>query len=60
MWGHEQGYAVAAGQRDFKASMDGGGESMIGILQLVRIDFENAARVPPPPEKKGFWKSLFG
>jgi protein involved in temperature-dependent protein secretion len=60
MWGRERGYAIAAGQRDFKASMDGGGESMIGILQLVRIDFENAARVPPPPEKKGFWKSLFG
>lgn len=60
MWGRERGYAIAAGQRDFKASMEGGGESMIGILQLVRIDFENAARVPPAPEKKGFWKSLFG
>jgi protein involved in temperature-dependent protein secretion len=62
MWAHERGYAQAAGMRDFKATMDGsGGASMIGILQMKRIDFENKARVAPAPEKpKGFWQKLFG
>ena len=60
MWAREHGYAQAMGQRDFKATMEGGGASMIGILQVKRIDFENQARPAPAPEKKGFWKSLFG
>ena len=60
MWAREHGYAQAMGQRDFKATMEGGGDSMIGILQVKRIDFENQARPAPAPEKKGFWKSLFG
>jgi protein involved in temperature-dependent protein secretion len=60
-WAHEHGYAEAAGQRDFKASMDGGGSSMIGILNLTRIDFENQPRARPEAEKpKSFWQRLFG
>ena len=61
MWAHERGYAQALGQRDFKATMEGGGASMIGILQVKRIDFENQARVAPAPEKpKSWWQRIFG
>ena len=41
--------------------MEGGGASMIGILGIERIDFENQARRPAEPEKpKSIWKRLFG
>lgn len=60
-WAHERGYAEAVGQRDFKATMEGGGSSLIGILNLKRIDFDNPRRTPPTPEKpKSWWQKLFG
>jgi hypothetical protein len=51
------------GQRDFKVSMADGGLSMVGILQIAQIAFDNAPvarKAPPEPEKKSFWKRLFG
>jgi protein involved in temperature-dependent protein secretion len=57
-WEHEHGYAQGLGQRDFKASMQDGGASIMGILQLRRIDFD--AQAGAEAEKpKGFWKRLF-
>jgi type VI secretion system protein ImpE len=61
MWEHKHGYAEAIGQRDFKATMEDGGASMIGILGAKRIDFENQPRARPEAEKpKSIWKRLFG
>ncbi len=60
MWSHERGYAEAMGQRDFKATMASGGLSMMGILQMKRIDFNNEPRAnAEPPKPKGFWQRLF-
>jgi protein involved in temperature-dependent protein secretion len=46
-WNHDHGYAVGCGQRDLKVFTEGGGHSMVGILQVARIDFDVAAAPPP-------------
>jgi protein involved in temperature-dependent protein secretion len=59
MWKHDHGYAEGLGQRDFKLSTADGGLSIVGVLQVRRIDFEvKAAAEPEKP--KGFWNKLFG
>ncbi len=58
-WEHGHGYAQGLGQRDFKVSMADGGVSMVGVLQVRRIDFDAQAGAEPD-KPKGFWKKLFG
>ena len=58
-WVRDHGYAQGLGQRDFKVVMEGGGVSMVGILQIRRIDFDVKA-APQPDKPKGFWQKLFG
>ena len=58
-WDRAAGYALGLGQRDFKLSNDTGGGSMVGILQVQRIDFDVKAGAEPE-KPKGFWKRLFG
>ncbi len=62
MWDREHGYAQGLGQRDFKATMaEGGGVSMVGILQLRKIELDVQAGAKVEEEKpKSFWKRLFG
>lgn len=38
-WNHDRGYAQAIGQRDFKLITPQGGASMVGLLQVQRIEF---------------------
>lgn len=66
-WERTHGYAQGLGQRDFKVSMADGGMSMVGILQIQRIDFDvpasARARKEPeagPEKPKSFWKRIFG
>jgi protein involved in temperature-dependent protein secretion len=62
MWDHSHGYAQAIGQRDFKVVNAEGGMSMVGILQVRRIDFDAPQRATATPDAgkpKGFWKRLF-
>jgi protein involved in temperature-dependent protein secretion len=58
-WERAHGYAQGFGQRDFKVSMQDGGVSMVGIWQILRIDFDGQAAAQPE-KPKGFWKKLFG
>ena len=63
LWERSHGYAQGIGQRDFKVSTEGGGMSMVGILQIRRIDFDvkpGAATEGEPEKPKGFWKRIFG
>lgn len=58
VWHHEpHGYAVAFGQRDLKLTHEEGGMGMVGLLQVARIDFEEAGK---SEVKKSFWSKLFG
>lgn len=61
-WDRTHGYAQAIGQRDFKLFNADGGMSMVGILQVRRIDFTAPAVAPAHggDKPKGFWKKLFG
>lgn len=47
-WDHRCGYAVASGQRDWSLTVDGGGQSLVGVQGVVRVDFENAPRSMAP------------
>lgn len=47
-WNRDRGYAVAAGQRDWSITLEGGGMSMVGILGVQRIDFNNPRRAAAP------------
>ncbi len=58
-WGREHGYAQGVGQRDFNVNMGDGGASMVGMLQLVKLDFDVQASVAPE-KPKSFWQRLFG
>lgn len=58
-WDRAHGYAQGIGQRDFKVVTQEGGNMMVGILQIQRIDFDVAAQ-PEPEKPKSFWKRLFG
>jgi len=61
LWDHAHGYAQAIGQRDLKLLNGDGGMSMVGILQVRRIEFDASARptAAAPEKPKGFWKRLF-
>jgi len=54
-WEHGHGYAEAIGQRDLKLIGPENRTSMVGILQVQRIDLDAA----PPAKPKSFWKKLF-
>lgn len=61
MWEREHGYAQGLGQRDFKVTMADGGESMVGMLQVKKIEIDVQAGAAAEPEKpKSFWQRLFG
>ncbi|NUP10071.1 MAG: thioredoxin domain-containing protein [Polyangiaceae bacterium] len=45
-WQHDRGYAEALGQRDWSVTLAEGGHTMVGILGVQRIDFDNARRAP--------------
>lgn len=53
-WEHEHGYAEAIGQRDLKLIGPENRQSLVGILQVQKIELD-----APAPVKKGFWKKLF-
>jgi len=59
-WNRSHGYALAIGQRDFQLFDADGGKSMVGILQVRRIDFDAPVRGAGGDKPKGFWKKLFG
>jgi protein involved in temperature-dependent protein secretion len=60
-WERDHGYAQALGQRDFKVTMADGGESMVGMLQVVKIELDVQAGAAAEPEKpKSLWKRIFG
>ncbi len=44
IWRHDRGYAEALGQRDWSVTTADGGRSMVGILGVQRIDFDNPRR----------------
>jgi protein involved in temperature-dependent protein secretion len=58
-WDRTYGYALAIGQRDFELFNPEGGKSMVGILQVRRIEFDPPAAGAPADKPKGFWKKLF-
>jgi protein involved in temperature-dependent protein secretion len=60
-WDRSAGYALGVGQRDLQLDLPDGGRSLVGVLQIARIDLDVAmiAR-PPEPKKQGFWQKLFG
>ncbi|MEO8701297.1 MAG: type VI secretion system accessory protein TagJ [Kofleriaceae bacterium] len=58
MWNHDRGYAEAIGQRDFAMLTAEGGKSMVGILQVGKIEFD--AVTATSASKPGFFKKLFG
>jgi hypothetical protein len=45
-WQRDRGYAEALGQRDWSVTLADGGRSMVGILGVQRIDFDNPRRSP--------------
>ncbi|NUO52399.1 MAG: hypothetical protein HOV80_26425, partial [Polyangiaceae bacterium] len=45
-WQRDRGYAEALGQRDWSVTLADGGRSMVGILGVQRIDFDNPRRAP--------------
>jgi len=62
-WRRDRGYAEALGQRDWSVTLPDGGRSMVGILGVRRIDFDNPRRAPghagmpsghPPPMGSGY------
>jgi len=59
-WDRSAGYARAVGQRDLEMFTADGGKSMVGILQVRRIDFDPPAPIAGADKPKGFWKKLFG
>ncbi len=42
-WAREHGYAQGLGQRDFKVTTADGGELMVGMLQVVKIELDAQA-----------------
>lgn len=59
-WDRTHGYAQAIGQRDLKVFSPEGGMSMVGILQVRRIEFDAPTEAAAGAEKpKSFWKRLF-
>lgn len=58
-WQRDHGYAQGVGQRDFKVTMADGGTSMVGMLQVVKLDLDVQASAEPE-KPKSFWKRLFG
>jgi protein involved in temperature-dependent protein secretion len=58
-WERDHGYAQGLGQRDFKVTTADGGESMVGMLQVVKIEFDVQARAEPE-KPKSLWKRIFG
>lgn len=56
LWDHAHGYAEAIGQRDLKLIGPENRTSMVGILQVQRIELAPAAA---PAKPKGFWKKMF-
>ena len=59
-WDRTHGYAQAIGQRDLELFDPEGGKSMVGILQVRRIEFDAPAPGATADKPKGFWKKLFG
>ncbi len=57
MWERDHGYAEAIGQRDLKLLKEGS-MSMVGLLQVRKLELDAAAEPEPKSEKKGFWKKL--
>jgi protein involved in temperature-dependent protein secretion len=55
MWDRAHGYAEAIGQRDLKVATAEGGNLMVGILQIRRIELDAKPEADKP---KGFWKRL--
>ncbi len=54
MWDRDGGVAVGFGQRDLRLTT-AAGESIVGLRQVARLDFDVAAGAQP---KKGFWQRL--
>ena len=54
MWDREGGVTIGFGQRDLRL-ITPTGETMVGLRQVARIDFDVAAGEQP---KKGFWQRL--
>jgi protein involved in temperature-dependent protein secretion len=54
-WEHEHGYAEAIGQRDLKLLGPEDRMSLVGILQVRKIELDPPAAAKP----KSFWKKLF-
>lgn len=44
VWDHSRGYAQALGQRDWHVTTAEGGQTVVGILGVARIDFDNPRR----------------
>jgi protein involved in temperature-dependent protein secretion len=59
MWEREHGYAQGVGQRDFNVTMADGGSSMVGMLQVVKLEFDVQASAEPE-KPKSLWKRIFG
>jgi protein involved in temperature-dependent protein secretion len=43
-WDHDRGYAIGSGLRDWSLTLPDGGQSLMGISRVARIDFDNARR----------------
>jgi protein involved in temperature-dependent protein secretion len=54
-WDHAHGYAEAVGQRDLKLIGLEDRASLVGILQVQKIELD----APAPTKPKSFWKKLF-
>jgi protein involved in temperature-dependent protein secretion len=48
-WERGRGYAEALGQRDWAVTLEGGGQTMVGILGVRRVDFNNPRRAQVGP-----------
>jgi len=53
-WEHAHGYAEAIGQRDLKLIGPENRTSLVGILQVQKIELD-----APTSAKPSFWKKLF-
>jgi protein involved in temperature-dependent protein secretion len=58
VWDRSRGYAEAAGHRDLKVSLAGGGLAMVGLGQVERIAFDPAEN--PEDDRTLFAKRMFG
>ncbi len=49
VWNRERGYAEALGQRDWSVTLADGGMTVVGMLGVRRVDFENPRRSAGAP-----------